>query len=260
MNKPLHLFSLLALCLCFFACPQLSLRAQKVYVVAAGVENYPNLKSLHKAESDAKALAELYRRVTPNVILYTGRYVTREDLLRALNDQFSRAGKNDMIVFAFSGHGYEGGICPYDTRQGINGQPHNAISYDEVLAIMKKSKARNKVVLVDACYSGGFRTGSAASGSSAPSAANDMNVVMFLASRTNEVSREYGWMANGVFTHFLLAGLKGNADADRNRIITARELFDFVSDRVCKITDEAQHPVAWGHFSDNFPMMDWRKK
>lgn len=228
--------------------------AQDIYVVSFGVANYPNVTKLTKAEEDAKAIAEIYKHKTSNVILYTGRFADRASILRATKDQFSHAKEGDMIVFAFSGHGYQGGICPYDVTE----TGKNNIKYDEILAIMQKSKATKKVLLIDACYSGGFRTGSSHKHQSSEAKINKTDVVMFLASRTNETSKESKFMTNGFFTHYLVNGLKGNADANRDRIVTARELFDFISTNVIERSGEKQHPVAWGKFSDDFPMMDWR--
>ena len=50
---------------------------------------------------------------------------------------------------------------------------------------------------------------------------------------------------------------QGNADTDRDRVITAKELFDFVSGGVVKISDGKQHPVMWGNFSDDMVVMKW---
>ena len=56
---------------------------------------------------------------------------------------------------------------------------------------------------------------------------------------------------------YLQKGLRGNADANRDRTITAKELFDFVSEGVIKISNGKQHPVMWGKFPDNMPVMVW---
>ena len=64
-------------------------------------------------------------------------------------------------------------------------------------------------------------------------------------------------MMNGVFTTFLLRGLRGGADVDLNRKITAKELFHFVNKGVRERSKEKQHPVMWGKFDDNYVLMDW---
>jgi uncharacterized caspase-like protein len=64
-------------------------------------------------------------------------------------------------------------------------------------------------------------------------------------------------MTNGFFTTYLLRGLRGGADADRNRKITAKELFYFVSQGVKERSKDKQHPVMWGKFNDGYVLMDW---
>ena len=49
-------------------------------------------------------------------------------------------------------------------------------------------------------------------------------------------------MANGFFTTCLKNGLKGNADSNRDRAITAKELFDFVSEAVASFLEESNTP------------------
>ena len=81
--------------------------------------------------------------------------------------------------------------------------------------------------------------------------------MFFLSSRTSEPSREILGMDNSVFTYFLGKGLKGLADANNDRHITARELFEYVSGKVRAKTRRNQHPVMWGNFNDNMTVMRW---
>ena len=64
-------------------------------------------------------------------------------------------------------------------------------------------------------------------------------------------------MQNGYFTTYLQRGLRGGADANRDRIITAKELFNYVHAGVVKLSNNKQHPVMWGKFSDDMPVMIW---
>lgn len=81
--------------------------------------------------------------------------------------------------------------------------------------------------------------------------------MLLLSSRNNENSIERSDMKNGYFTEFLKKGLRGNADVNRDRIITAKELFDFVNKGVAEISQDKQHPVMWGNFDHNMPVMKW---
>lgn len=218
------------------------------YVVAVGVSNYQHISDLLLPEKDAKAIAELYQTKTENVILITGRYATKERIMNAIKSQFSRATASDEIIFSFSGHGFPGGICPYDIKEEKDG-----ISYKEILNVFKLSRAKKKVIFADACFSGGLRT----SGKSNNQAIKKADVLLFLSSRSGETSIESPFMSNGFFTTYLLRGLRGGADTDRNRRITARELFNYVSTCVKDKSNNLQHPVMWGRFKDDFVVMEW---
>jgi uncharacterized caspase-like protein len=87
---------------------------------------------------------------------------------------------------------------------------------------------------------------------------NQQEVMFFLSSRSGEPSQEIITMKNGVFTTYLLQGLRGSADVNRDRVITARELFDYVSAAVASATQGRQHPVMWGTFSNDMPIMVWK--
>ena len=58
-------------------------------------------------------------------------------------------------------------------------------------------------------------------------------------------------MRNGIFTTYLLSGLEGSADTNRDGRVTAKELFTFVSRRVRSATGNLQHPVMWGKFDSD---------
>ena len=237
--------------ICLFILVLFALLAKaETYVVCVGVGNYANPKmTLYKTEKDAKDMAEFYKHGTDNVITLTGKYATKAKILNSLKSQFSRAKSGDKIVFYFSGHGYAGGFCPYEMSTYADG-----LTYSEVVDIMRKSKATDKFIFADACNSGAIR--------------NDKeidlpdfgNIVCFLASRGSEAAAESVTADNGYFTKNLLRGLGGAADANNDRKVTAKELFNYVSQKVKEQTDNRQHPVMWGNFPDNLVVVKYRKR
>jgi uncharacterized caspase-like protein len=71
--------------------------------------------------------------------------------------------------------------------------------------------------------------------------------LMLTAADTNEFSLEdERWGGHGVFTHFLLDGLRGAGDLDANGIVTVTELFDHVSNQVRGATSGRQNPQLSG--------------
>ena len=72
--------------------------------------------------------------------------------------------------------------------------------------------------------------------------------LMMTAADTEEFSLEDArWGGgHGVFTHFLLDGLRGAGDANGNGIVTFSELFEFVSGNVRDATGGRQNPQMSG--------------
>lgn len=219
--------------------------AQDIYLVSAGVTDYPGTRmDLTHPADDAKALYRLYKKNAHSVtaVLLTDSNATKGHILQEMRRLYNKAKPDDIVVFFFSGHGFQGGFVPYD----------DYLTYDEIRRVFSQCKAKNKMIFADACFSGDLREGGRM-GQSDPI----NNVMLFLSSRSNEVSIESRDMKNGFFTACLLRSLKGGADTDRNRVITAKELFKAVSEGVKQLSKDRQHPVMWGNFDDNMPVMVW---
>lgn len=231
----------------------------KTYLVSVGVADYENIQDLRLSEKDAESVVQLFENRGAITTLLIGEKATKANILRQLKEQFLHVNSQDLVVFYFSGHGYPGGFCPYDMNQ----QLASGLSYEEIKAVFKDCKARNKVVFADACYAGKFRQNSKSSSTASSAVQADSpagtNVLLFLSSRSGETSIEYPYMKNGLFTASLMRALRGGADIDHDRLITAKELFSFVSQNVKEKSRDKQHPVMWGKFDDNMVVMDWKK-
>lgn len=235
--------SLIVFILCLFFALEGS--AQKLYLVSVGISDYPGTANdLILPVKDASAIYELYRKnKNSELVLLTDKQATRESILSKARALFQKANKQDIVILFFSGHGNPGGLVAYD----------NYLSNNDIRNLFSHCKASNKMVFADACYAGNLREHKRAA---APDPGN--SVMLFLSSRDNEISIENPRMKNGIFTACLLRCLKGGADANRDRVITAKELFDAVSKGVQKLSDGRQHPVMWGNFDDDMPVMIWK--
>ena len=218
----------------------------KIYLVAVGVSDYPgNNKDLRLPANDAATVRYVYsKNSNAESVLLTNSDATKSAVLSKLRSTFAKATDNDIIVFFFSGHGTKGAFCAYDAQ----------IPYSEIRKAMASSKAKNKMIFADACFSGKMRQGRK---NTAEQSFNNYNIMLFLSSRGNETSIERRDMKNGFFTSCLQKGLRGGADVNRDRVITAKELFSYVSRNVKLLSNDKQHPVMWGKFSDNMVVMKW---
>lgn len=221
----------------------------KVYLVSVGVSDYPGTSmDLRAAANDARIITWIYAKNSPmQYCLLLNEEATIAKIEAAMSKVFVKAETNDIVIFFFSGHGYMGGFCAYD----------GYINYEKIRQAMAKSKCKNKIIFADACYSGKIRPDNPTSQSEI-AATQKANVMLFLSSRSNETSFERIDMKNGFFTTFLEKGLKGNADVNKDRIITAKELFDYVHTNVEQLSNGKQHPVMWGKFPNNMPVINWK--
>ena len=223
----------------------------KVYLVSVGITDYPGTSmDLTLPAKDAETISWLYSKnasVVKEQLLNEN--ATMQNIISSMRKTFAQAGTDDIVVLFFSGHGYPGGFVAYDGQ----------LTYTQVRKAMATSKCKNKMIFADACFSGKIRTNGNSSQSSLQ-AAKKANVILFLSSRSNETSIERRGMQNGFFTTYLQKGLRGGADTNRDRVITAKELYDYVHKGVIEISHDKQHPVMWGKFDDNMPVMAWPKK
>lgn len=215
------------------------------YVLSVGLNNYPrNVGVLMVSTNDAKAFKEVFQHnAQSSVMLLTDSDATSSAVLQALKYTFAMAKKDDTAIFFFSGHGTESGLLCID----------KTLPTDQVLEIMRQCKAGTKVIIADACYSGKMR-----SDTTWQKAFAGENVILFLSSRTDETSMETV-VDNSLFTIYLKRGLYGEADVNQDLTITAKELFDFVHEGVVRDSRETQHPVMWGRFDGNVPIIKWKK-
>lgn len=233
---------LVLLSLLMFLCTPLC--AQNIYLLSVGISDYEGSSNdLRLPVNDARAVSALYsKNGSATVEMLLDSDATGENIKKKMASLFSKAGKNDIVVLFFSGHGSHNGIAAYD---GI-------VSYESIRKLLSRCKSINKMVFIDSCFSGEIRV----SGHS-NRASKTQNVMFFLSSRSNEKSIEGAAMKNGLFTAFLERGLRGGADSDRNRTVTAKELYNFVSKGVKEASYDKQHPVMWGNFSNNMPVIKW---
>ena len=75
-----------------------------------------------------------------------------------------------------------------------------------------------------------------------------------MSSKSKEFSLEDGGLRQGIFSHFLIRGLKGEADVNKNKTITVKELFDWVYTKVREYTGLAQTPMIAGDYDEKMPV------
>ena len=236
----------------------------KVWAVVVGVAQYNHMKTLYYTDDDAYRVAMFLRSPEggalreSQIAILIDEEAKKNNILKAMHDVFSKADSNDMVLFYFSGHGLKGSFIPYDF-DGFN----NQISHDDVRKIMESSQAKFKVCIADACHSGSLGDFAARSTASSKSLidqyyeafdAIETSTVLLLSSKAEEQSLESSGLRQGIFSHFLIRGLKGEADFDKNGIVKIAELYRYIFVNVQSYTGERQTPIIKGNYDANMPM------
>jgi len=232
----------------------------RIWAVIVGAARYAHMPSLRYTDDDAYQIYAFLKSPEGGAIpdrqirLYIDEQATRKNILDGMQTIFLQADENDVVIFYFSGHGLEGAFLPIDF-DGYN----NRIFHDEIKRMLSKSKAKHKLVLADACHSGSIlamKNGVAVLLEKYYNAFRraSNSTALLLSSRGEEYSMEDGGLRSGVFSHFLVKGLKGEADTDRNQIVTITELYEYVHTHVRRYTGNVQTPTLAGQYDLAMPV------
>ena len=152
-----------------------------------------------------------------------------ERLLRAEQGR----GVRRELVFYYSGHSDEEGLLLGGER----------ISYQELRAFIHEAPADLSLAILDSCESGAFtrHKGGARRTPFLLDASIDTHGHAFLtSSAANEVAQESDRIAASFFTYYLVSGLRGAADSNRDRRVTLQEAFQFASQETLARTERTQ--------------------
>ena len=251
MTKIFHKCSLLVIAALILSVGQVF--AQKTYLVAVGLTDYDKEKnSLPCSTRDAQSIASFFKKYNnSDVFVLLDGNATRDHIMRVLNNKFSQATEKDQIIFAYSGHGFDGGVTTYN----MDNEP---IFCSEIQEIMRKSKAKSKMMFIMSCHSGSFAKDYSRNPNNRDYRSNDSNVLLYMSSRPDESSWETPYMNNSFFFDRLLKAFNGAADANGDRKVTARELFNYVNKYVPIDSYGMQHPQMYGRFPDDLVVVNLR--
>ena len=222
---------------------------QNKWALVVGINRYldDGITNLRFAVNDAEKLYQLL--VDPEyggfdaqqVKILTDRTEVkpiRRDVLVALNSLQKSADIDDTIFIFFSGHGIaEDGQTYFLTRDTDRSLiADTAVAKSAFERTMNRTQAKVQVMFFDACHSGATKDKSGAEGMAADLAAfidqqSDGRVVLSSCG-LNEVAYEDDQSGHGVFTRYLLEGLKGNADQDADGMVSASEVSAYASQKV----------------------------
>jgi HEAT repeat protein len=242
----------------------------EVWAVVIGINQYPNARKLKYAVNDAQAFKNYLKDYIgvpdSNIFFLTDQNATKENIQRLLGTKLKRkASREDTVIIFYAGHGaietdpanpdgdgFEKYLLPYNAD--LNDLYTTSISMDEIQKIFQRILAERLIFIADTCYSGasGGRTMLAAKTRASLSdrfydrISKGRGRVIISSCSANEVSKEDDSLQHGIFSYYMLEGLKGKADQDGDGIITVSELFSYICRKVPEASAQDQHPVRKG--------------
>jgi hypothetical protein len=254
------------------AAPQYGKPKPQVWVMSVGVAAYKNPRiALKYPQSDALEMQGLWRGPEggsldyDHIMVLTNDRATRRNILDSMKVLFARAKEEDMVVFYFSGHGLKGAFLPHDYDDN-----DVKIEYTELNDLLSACPAKHKLVIGDACFVGSLWASKSVEGGIFKEEADDKKEGFFrelnrsaagtaflLSSSADEESFEISSYGRSIFTHYILEGLKGAANANGDDIITVTELFEYAESNVRVLAarvKKEQTPILRGAFDPNMPV------
>jgi hypothetical protein len=242
------------------------------YAVVYGISDYLDgtITDLNFSDDDATELAALLEGQGYTVWKRTDADATHANLESDLAQAAQEAGGDDLFVFFFSGHGCQeisgGGEPPGGDgpSEGIvlNVAPnsHYVLTDDELGEHIREIPSNMKVVIIDACNSGGFIGNQLESDGTPPeygggtegfgdilrdaiSLYNNYDdgsydippsdAIVLAASGEQETSFESSDYGHGIFSYFLLESAR-RGDHDGDGAVTALEAFYYAKEEIEK--------------------------
>ncbi len=224
---------------------------KNAYAVVVGIEQYrQKLPKADYAVHDAEVMSEYFTKVLgipeENVAVLVDTHAARTDLEKYVEKWLpNRVEKGDSVFVYFSGHGApnpktgEAYMVPYDGDPSYidtTGYPLKRM-YEQ----LDKLPAKEVVVMLDSCFSGAGGRSVIAKGMrpmglsvETPVLAKGKTVVL-AASSGDQVSSTYDAKGHGLFTYFVLKGLQGEADQNKDGTVDLREVFDYIRPQVERV-------------------------
>jgi hypothetical protein len=224
--------------------------ATNAVAIIIGIQDYSRVPKAEFANNDARVFYDYAIRglgVRPeNIKILLDQEANDIDILGAFKNWLplkTRKGQTDVYVF-YSGHGLpsDDGANLYVLPHGVDRQflERTAIKQSELIASLQAVSPRSVTMFMDACYSGQIRTGETLLVSARPisiqskASSYPANFNVISASAPDQLASSSPDLKHGVFSYFLMKGMEGEADENKDGNITMAEMQSYLKEYVGK--------------------------
>jgi hypothetical protein len=215
--------------------------------IIIGIADYKSLPKADFANDDARAFYDYAIRalgIKPeNIKLLVDSDAEEVEILRTFRNWLPSKVRSTTDVYVFySGHGLPTAdgqglylIPPRAARDLID---DTAIPFSKLNTAVQSAKPRSVTMILDACYSGQARSGETLVASARPvrlKTENRLfpeNFTVITASQNDQISSSNPDLQHGIFSYYLMKGMEGDADANRDGKITLGEMQAYLTENV----------------------------
>ena len=228
----------------------------KTHVILIGVSEYsflPEDQQLDFADDDAQLFHDFIKTWGNNevkVFLNEEAAQVNQIGMELQNTLLSEAKSGDRVIIFFAGHGdvdkiYGDGYLLLNKVKPANNSTYRfneALSLNDLRQMVDRADLNGVEVMLiaDACRSGSVLSADANTMMSSINK-NSITMVSCQHNQFSEESIKYG-NGHGVFTYYLIQGMMGLADVDDNKIVSLKELRNYVEDKLSAERQGEQTP------------------
>ncbi|MBU3949494.1 MAG: caspase family protein, partial [Proteobacteria bacterium] len=224
---------------------------KKAFAIVIGIENYrQNLPKADFASQDARLVADYLIKAMgypeENIIMLLNDRATNVDLAKYFEKWLPNNVEKGSTVFVYySGHGApnprtgDAFLVPYDGDPSFINQ--TGYSLKRMYDALGKLPAKEIIVALDSCFSGAGGRSVLAKGAR-PLVMNlqsdtvlSKNMTVLSASAGDQISSTYDDKGHGLFTYFLLKGIKNEDVVNPDGSIKMDDLFGYLAPQVERI-------------------------
>lgn len=222
---------------------------KNAFAIVIGIENYrQKLPKADYASQDARLVADYLIKTMgypeENVVILLNDRAAKSDFEKYFEKRLGNNVENNSTVFVYySGHGApnpntgDAYLVPYDGDPSfIGGQ--TGYSLKRMYDALGKLPAKEIIVALDSCFSGAGGRSVLAKGARplVMNIQNNMvlskNISVLSASAGNQISSTYDDKGHGLFTYFLLKGIKNEDVVNPDGSIAVSDLYDYIKPQV----------------------------
>jgi len=215
-------------------------------VVGIGKYREKTIPEVKYAARDAEVVARYLENVggipRSNIKILTDDKATKSDLEAHISEWIPRRVTGQSTVFVYyAGHGAPGPrgteafVVPYE---GHPDYPSQLYSLQKMYDALNKLPVREVVVMLDSCFSGAKGRSITGEGTRPVSISIENpvlaggKIVVIAASSGSQMSSDYDKVKHGLFTYYLLRGMRGEASRDQEGTVELGGLYEFVRKNV----------------------------